>query len=190
MNATALGAKVARRLIVARDTAAVLAAFCSHAVRIRPAAVLRAADVRAHGAAAARRLAVRLGGVDVLLSGGAAGRLLLRAYAQSSAPRLSGAVRASVRAGRRRAGTADRPAGHLVGAARGRRVFVAHRPAGDGASACRSLPFRPTRRCCRPGSPDPAIRMRPTRTSCTALPISAASSPCWPIRCCWSRSRA
>ncbi len=53
-----------------------------HAVPLGAAAVLRAADVRQDGAAQARRLAVGVGGVDVLLPGGAAGRLLLCACAE------------------------------------------------------------------------------------------------------------
>src|SRR5688572_29000020 len=86
----------------------------SDAVCVRPAAVLRPADVRQDGAAATRWLAVRVGGVDVLLPGGAAGGLLLRARAEPLASGSSGATSASVRAGRRSGIAADRIAGSLV----------------------------------------------------------------------------
>ena len=54
-------------------------------------------------------------------------------------------------------------------------------------SACRSSRSPPTIRCCRPGSCAPAIPPAPIRTSSMLPPISAASSRCCPIRCCWSR---
>ena len=43
-------------------------------------------------------------------------------------------------------------------------------------SACRSLPWRPMRRCCRRGSPEPGIRKAATPTSCMRRATSAA---CW-----------
>ena len=54
-------------------------------------------------------------------------------------------------------------------------------------SGCRSLRWRPTIRCCRPGSSAPAIPTVPIPTSSMPPRISAVSWRCCPIRCCWSR---
>ena len=45
-----------------------------------------------------------------------------------------------------------------------------------------------TTRCCKPGSSAPAIPMAPILISSMPPPISAASSRCYPIRLCSSRS--
>ena len=86
------------------------------------------------------------------------------AYAHLLSP-LSAAALASplvhlARPRARHAGAADRPLGRVGRAAGGRRLRLADRHPRRSASACRSSPSRPTRRCCRPGSPAPAIRTR------------------------------
>src|SRR5581483_11132545 len=70
--------------------------LCGHPVPVRISALLGSADVRPHGAAAARRLAVGLGRLHVLLPGDAAGRLLLRASGQSAGAGPRRAAGASV----------------------------------------------------------------------------------------------
>ena len=122
-------------------------------VPLGAAAVLDPADVRQDGAAGARRLAVGVGGGDVLLPGRAAGRLLLRAppHPPCSAPADAASSTSACacwpssccRSDCRRAGASRRRASPICGSSACSRS----------ASACRSSPSPPTRRCCRPGSP-------------------------------------
>ena len=130
-------------------------------VPLRAAAVLGAADVRQDGAAGARRLAVGVGGRHLLLPGGAARRLLLRAPADRQGAR--GADRASsIWACALLAFVlpADRPAGVAGASRRPASPTCGSSGCSPWRSACRSWPSRPTRRCCRRGSPAPAIRTR------------------------------
>ena len=135
----------------------------------------------------ARRLAVGVGGVDVLLPGGAAGRLLLRACAQPLSRRALDRplVHLAVLA-RRRAGAADRPAGESRPSRRRAMPTLADRHAGArrrpavfrglGQRAAAAGLVRPHRPSARQRPLLPLWRLQPRQPASRCSPIRSRSS--------------
>ena len=156
-------------------------------LRQRVAAVLGAAAVHQNGAAAARRFAGGVVGGDGVLPVAAARRLCLCALPDAAEePHVAGGDPSGAAGGRaadaaavdcRRDGASRRPRAMRSGCSACSRS----------RSGCRFSRWRPTIRCCRPGSCAPAIPTVPIPIFSMPPRISAASWRCCPIRCCWSR---